>query len=156
MEQQSVRKTYKTYKTYKYKLMPTPEQAQALETVVWRCRDLYHAALEERKTAWERRQISVTYYQQKAELPDLKVACPEYAEVNAQVLQDMILRVERTFQAFFRRLKQGKQPGYPRFQGRNRYNSFTYPQYGGGAALDGGLLNLSKIGRIRVQLHRPL
>jgi putative transposase len=64
--------------------------------------------------------------------------------------------VERTYQAFFRRLKQGKQPGYPRFQGRNRYNSFTYPQYGGGAALDGGLLNLSKIGRIRVQLHRPL
>src|SRR5262249_11511304 len=72
------------------------------------------------------------------------------------VLQDDILRVGRTYQAFFRRVKQGEQPGSPRFQGRNRYNSFTYPQYGGGAALDGGLLNLSKIGRIRVQLHRPL
>jgi putative transposase len=150
MEQQSLPKTYK------YKLMPTPEQERVLDTVAWRCRDLYNAALEERKTAWERRQISVTYYQQKAELPDLKVACPEYAEINAQVLQDVILRVERAFQAFFRRLKNGEKPGYPRFQGRNRYHSFTYPQYGGGAVLDGGVLSLSKIGRTHIRLHRPI
>ena len=97
-----------------------------------------------------------TYYQQKAELPDLKAACPEYAEINAQVLQDVILRVERAYQAFFRRLKDGETPGYPRFQGRNRYHSFTYPQYGGGAVLDGGVLSLSKIGRIPLRLHRPL
>jgi hypothetical protein len=128
MEQQSA------CKTYKYKLMPTSEQEQALETAVWRCRDLYNAALEERKTAWERRQISVTYYQQKAELPDLKAEFPDYAEVNAQVLQDVILRVERTFQAFFRRVQVGEKPGYPRFRGWGRYNSFTYPQDGGGGA----------------------
>jgi putative transposase len=68
----------------------------------------------------------------------------------------VILRVERTFQAFFRRLKNGETPGYPRFQGQGRYNSFTYPQYGGGAVLDGGVLSLSKIGRIPIRLHRPL
>jgi putative transposase len=68
----------------------------------------------------------------------------------------VILRVERTYQAFFRRLKNGEQPGYPRFQGRTRYNSFTYPQYGGGAVLDGGVLSLSKIGRIRMRVHRSL
>jgi putative transposase len=154
MEQQSVRKTFK------YRLTPTPPQEQALETVLSRCWTLYNVALEQRKTWWQREQCSqgksATHYQQQAELPDLKAACPEYAEVNAQVLQDVILRVERTYQAFLRRVKQGKQPGLPRFRGRNRYSSFTYPQYGGGAALDGGLLNLSKIGRIRVQLHRPL
>jgi putative transposase len=149
MAQQHVRKTFK------YRLMLTPEQEQTLETVLWHCRDLYNAALEERKTAWERCHVSVTYYQQKAELPDLKVACPEYAEVNAQVLQDVILRVERTFQAFFRRVQAGEKPGYPRFRGRGRYNAFTYPQYGGGAVLDGGVLSLSKIGRIPVRLHRP-
>jgi putative transposase len=143
-------------KTYKYKLMPTPEQEQALEGVLWRCRTLYNTVLEERKTAWEHCGVSLSYYQQKAALPDLKAACPEYAEVNAQVLQDVILRVERTFQAFFRRLKNGEQPGYPRFQGRNRYNSFTYPQYGGGGVLDGSVLNLSKIGCIRIRMHRPL
>ena len=144
-------------KTFKYQLTPTPAQAQALEMVLSRCRTLYNVALEQRKTWWQRGQgVGATYYQQKAELPDLKAACPEYAEVNAQVLQDVILRVERAYQAFFRRLKAGEQPGYPRFQGRNRYNSFSYPQYGGGAVLDGGVLSLSKIGRIRIRLHRPL
>src|SRR5258707_10928258 len=67
-----------------------------------------------------------------------------------------MLRVERTYQAFFRRVKSGETPGYPRFQGRNRYNSFTYPQYGGGVTLDGGILSLSKIGRIPIRMHRPL
>jgi putative transposase len=151
MEQQGIRKTYK------YRLIPTPQQEQALETVVWRCRTLYNAALEQRKSWWERGQgMGATYYQQKAELPDLKAACPEYTEVHAHVLQDVILRVERAFQAFFRRVKAGETPGYPRFQGKGRYTSFTFPEYGNGAVLDGGVLSLSKIGRISVRLHRPL
>src|SRR5215471_16874206 len=137
--------------------MPTPDQAEALELVLSRCRQLYNGALEQRKTWWERGQgKSATYYQQKAELPDLKAACPDYAEVNAQVSQDVILRLDRAFQAFFRRIADGEEPGYPRFQGTGRYNSFTYPQYGGGAVLDGRLLSLSKIGRIPIYLHRPL
>jgi putative transposase len=144
-------------KTFKYKLVPTPVQEQALETVLWRCRTLYNAALEQRKTWWQRGQGKrATYYQQKAELPDLRAACPDYAAINAQVLQDVILRVERAYQVFFRRLTAGEQPGYPRFQGRNRYHSFTYPQYGGGGVLDGGVLNLSKIGRIPIRLHRQM
>jgi putative transposase len=79
-------------KTYKYNLMPTPTQERALDEALWRCRDLYNAALEERKTAWDRRRVSITYYQRKAESPGLKVACSDYAEINAQVLQDVILR----------------------------------------------------------------
>lgn len=120
-------------KTYKYKLSPTPEQERLLDRTLMRCRHLYNAALEQRKTWWKRGQgKSATYYQQKAELPDLKAECPEYAEVNAQVLQDVMFRVDRAFAAFFRRVKAGEEPGYPRFQGQGRYNSFTYPQYGGG------------------------
>ena len=115
-------------KTFEYKLKPTLAQEQALETVLRRCRTLYNAALEQRKTWWERGQSQgATYYQQKGELPDLKAACPEYTEVNAQVVQDVLLRLDRTFQAFFRRVTAGETPGYPRFQGRGRYNSFTYP-----------------------------
>jgi putative transposase len=144
-------------KTFKYKLMPTSEQERALQTVVWRCRTLYNVALEQRKTWWQRGQgKSATYYQQKAALPDLKAACPEYTKVHSQVLQDVLLRLERAFQAFFRRVQTGETPGYPRFQGRNRYNSFIYPQYGNGVVLDGGALSLSKIGRIPIRLHRPL
>jgi putative transposase len=90
------------------------------------------------------------------ELPDLKGACPEYAEIHSQVLQDVLRRADKTYQAFFRRVAEGQTPGYPRFQGANRYHSFTYPQYGNGAVLDGGVLSLSKIGRISVRLHRSL
>jgi putative transposase len=151
MEPQSVRKTYK------YRLDPMPEQEKALEVTLWRCRTLYNVALEQRKIWWERGQgVGASYYQQKAELPSLKAACPEFNEIHAHVLQDVILRLDRTFQAFFRRVKAGETPGYPRFQGRGRYNSFTFPEYGNGAVLDGGLLSLSKIGRIRIRRHRPL
>ena len=151
MEQQSVRKTYK------YKLKPSPEQEWELERVLVLCRHLYNAAVGERREAWRMRGVTVSYYQQKAELPGIKEAMPEYAEVNAQVLQDVVLRVDRAFQAFFRRIREGQTPGYPRFHGRDRYNSFTYPQVGdhGGARLDNGSLVLSKIGRIAVRWSRP-
>jgi putative transposase len=152
MEQQCVRKTYK------YQLVPTPEQEQALTTVVCRCRELYNAGLQERKAAWEKCGVSVTFAMQSAQLPAIKEVRPEYNDLNAQVLQDVLHRLDKAFAAFFRRLQAGERPGYPRFQGQDRYNSFTYPQVGGhgGAVLDGGVLSLSKIGRIRLRLHRPL
>ena len=145
-------------KTFKYRLVPTPAQAQALETVLWRCRELYNAGLEERKAAWEKCGVSVSFAMQSAQLPGIKEVRPEYRDINAQVLQDVLHRLEKAFQAFFRRVTAGAPPGYPRFQGRNRYDSFTYPQVGahGGAVLDGGVLSLSKIGRIPIRLHRPL
>lgn len=144
-------------KTFKYQLNPTPQQEHVLANALWQCRALYNTALEQRKTWWQRGHgKSATYYQQKAELPDLKASSPEYAAVHSQVLQDVLLRLEHTFAAFFQRIKNGQTPGYPRFQGQNRYHSFTYPQYGNGAVLDGSVLSLSKIGRIPVRLHRPL
>ena len=152
MEQQRVRKTYK------YKLMPTPAQERALEMVLWRCRGLYNAALQERKAAWEKCRVSVNFAMQSAQLPGIKEVRPEYRDINAQVLQDVLHRLDKTFQAFFRRVEASEQPGYPRFQGRNRYTSFTYPQVGShsGTVLDGSILSLSKIGRIPIRLHRPL
>jgi putative transposase len=152
MEQQGARKTYT------YQLMPTPDQEQALATVLWRCRELYNAGLEERKAAWEKCRVSVNFAMQSAQLPGIKEVRPEYHTINAQVLQDVLHRLDKAFQAFFRRVKAGERPGYPRFQGKDRYNSFTYPQVGahGGAVLDAGILSLSKIGRIRIRLHRPL
>ena len=99
MEQQSVRKTYT------YRLKPTPEQERALERTLMRCCHIYNAAIGERTEAWRMCGVSVTYYQQKAELPGIKAAMPEYAEVNAQVLQDVVLRVDRAFQTFFQRIQ---------------------------------------------------
>jgi putative transposase len=143
-------------KTYKEKLKPTPHQECQLEVVLWRCRTLYNTALDERKTAWERCHVSVSRYQQEAELQGIREDFPEYAAIHSHVLQDVVARLDKTFQAFFRRVKTGETPGYPRFQGRTRYNSFTYKEYGNGARLENGYLVLSKIGRIAVRWSRPI
>ncbi len=143
-------------KTFKEKLRPTPVQERQFEAVLWRCRTLYNTALEQRITAWERCHVSVSRYQQEAELKDLRAELPEYAAVHSHVLQDVLARLDTTYQAFFRRLTNGEKPGFPRFQGRNRYHSFTYKEYGNGARLENGYLILSKIGRIAVHWSRPV
>jgi len=84
----------------------------------------------------------------------VKAAFPEYGEIHSLVLQDVLTRLDKTYQAFFRRVKAGQTPGFPRFQGRNRYHSFTYKQYGNGAHLDNGSLILAKIGRVAVRWSR--
>jgi putative transposase len=143
-------------KTYKEKLRPTPTQERALDEVLWRCRTLYNTALEQRITAWTRCHVSVTRYQQEAELKALRAEMPEYADIHSHVLQDVLARLDKTYQAFFRRVVNGEKPGFPRFQSKDRYHSFTYKEYGNGARLDNGHLVLSKIGSIAVRWSRPI
>src|SRR5262245_15766284 len=76
--------------------------------------------------------------------------------MHSHVLQDVLARLDKTYQAFFRRVVTGEKPGFPRFQGRNRYHSFSYKEYGNGAHLDNGYLVLAKIGRIAVRWSRPI
>jgi putative transposase len=150
MAQQTVRKTYKE------KLRPTPAQERALDDVLWRCRELYNAALEQRITAWQRCHVSVSRFQQEAELKAIRAALPEYAAIHSHVLQDVLARLDKTYQAFFHRVQRGEKAGFPRFKGRTRYHSFTFKEYGNGARLENGFLVLSKIGRISVHWSRPV
>ena len=154
MEQPAVRKTYK------YKLNPTPEQERALGRVLDLSRWLYNTALEQRITAWQRARVSVSRFQQEAELKDIRAAMPEYAAIHSHVLQDVLARLDRTYQTFFRRVKAGERAGFPRYQGRYRWRyrwrSFTYREFGNGATLDNGFRVLSKTGRIAVRWSRPL
>src|SRR5258708_4302563 len=150
MSEPSVRKTYQE------KLKPTPAQERELEAVLWRCRTLYNTALEQRISLWKQRGVSLTRYQQEAELKALRADLPEYAALHSHILQDVLARLDKTYQAFFRRLAHGEKPGFPRFQGKDRYHSFTYKEVGNGARLDNGYLVLSKIGRIAVRWSRPI
>jgi putative transposase len=150
MKQPTVRKTFK------YKLVPTPTQERELGRVLGLCRWLYNTALEQRIIAYRRGGVSVSRYQQEAELKDVRAAFPEYAAIHSHVLQDVLARLEKTYQAFFRRTKAGEKAGFPRYQARTRWHSFTYKEFGNGAELDNGLLVLSKIGLIAVRWSRPL
>lgn len=142
-------------RAFKYRLYPTNEQEQKLFWTLARCRELYNAALAERKEAYRIAGKSISYYEQKRDLVELKaVIRPEYNDIYSQVLQDVLLRLKRAFDNFFRRVHNGEKPGYPRYQGRNRYNSFTYPQ--DGYTLSEKHVTLSKLGRIKCKVHRPL
>lgn len=144
-------------KTYIHKLKPTKPQLAAMEQTLEVCRHLYNGALAERKDAWENERRSVTFAQQCASLPALKEKSAYLPNVHSQVLQDVMHRVNRSFENFFRRVKAKETPGYPRFKGENWYDSFQYRQYGNGAKFDSaGRLSLSKIGAIRVCKDRPM
>ncbi len=110
--------------------------------------------LEQRKLAYEELDVSLTKYQQSMLLPLLKEEREALAQVHSQVLQNVVDRLDKAFQAFFRRNKAGEKPGFPRFRSMHRYNSFCYPQ--SGFSLVAGELKLSKIGSIRVKMHRPI
>ena len=100
--------------------------------------------------------MSSTRYQQEAELKDLRASMPEDGALHSPVLQDVLARLDKTYQAFFRRVANGEKPGFPRFHGKDRYHSFTCKEYGNGARLENGSLVLSKLGRIAVWWRRPI
>jgi putative transposase len=143
-------------KTCTEELRPTPAQERALEHVVWRCRTLYNTALEQRITAWQRRHVSVSRSQQEADLKERRAAFPEYAALHSHVLQDALARLDKTYETFFRRVQRGEKAGFSRYQGRSRWHSFVYKEFGNGATLDNGFLVPSKVGRVRVHWSRPL
>lgn len=144
---------------HKYKLRPSPQIARTFVHWLDICRELYNAALQERRDAYQKAGVSLNYFKQNLELPAVKEVRPDVAAMHSQVTQDVLRRVGRSFDNFFRRVKNGeKKVGYPRFQGQNRYDSFTYPQGPpkGGFQLRGKRLYLSKIGNVRVFLSRPI
>ena len=141
-------------KAYRYRIYPTKKQARLLHEQLALCAELYNAALQERRDAWRMCGKSITFTQQSAQLPQIKQIRPEYEGIFSQVLQEVLHRVDKAFQAFFRRVRAGLTPGYPRYKSRYRYGSLTYPQSGFG--IDGqGKLSLSKIGHLKLVMHRP-
>jgi putative transposase len=110
MDEQTVRKTYR------YKLRPTPEQERELGLVLGLCRRFYNTALEQRITAWQRARISVSRYEQEAELKAIRAEFPQYAAIHSHILRDVLARLDKTYQAFFRRVKSGEKAGFPRYQ----------------------------------------
>lgn len=143
-------------KAFKFRLYPSRSQVRLLEQTLETCRRWYNTCLAERKTAWEERHESVNLYAQLRCVKNLKETNPYAANLHSHVLQIVVQDLDKAFQAFFRRVKIGETAGYPRFKGRNRFDSFGFKEYGNGFKLDGRRLRLSGIGRVRVRWHRPL
>lgn len=142
-------------RAYKYKLRPSKRIERELERTLDVCRELYNAALQERRDAYRVAGESLSFASQCLELPEVKQERSDVAQVHSQVLQNVLKRLDRGFQNFFRRVREGAdKAGFPRFKSKHRYNSFTYPQ--GGWKLEGDKLTLSKIGSMRLRLSREI
>jgi putative transposase len=140
--------------SYKYRIYPTLKQVTVIEHQLDSCRHLYNAALEHRITAYKAIGKFISYQDQQDELPFIRADYPEFKNIHSQVLQNILRRLDRSFQNFYRRLKRGEEPGFPRFKGKDHFDSMCYPQ--SGFRLNGCKVELSKIGNIKVKLHRPI
>jgi len=143
-------------KTYRYRIYPNNRQKQIIDQTIELCRYLYNCGLEHRILAYRQRRASVYAYQQINELPGIKEVFPDYKNIYSQVLQDVLRRLDKTFSSFFRRVKTGEKPGFPRYKGENRYHSFTYPQPQENMIPANGKVYLPKIGKVKIKLHREI
>lgn len=137
------------FRAYKFRLEPNVNQTRELEITLESHRRLYNACLEQRKVVWESEQKSVKYTDQSAWFKAERAVNPFFARLNFSSAQATLRQLDKAFQAFFRRVKAGEKPGYPRFKSRDRFDSFTYPSVGDGARIIGNKL-------IRINLHRKI
>jgi len=144
-------------RAYKYRLYPTKNQKHKLQGTLDLCKDLYNSALQERIEAYKKNKISLSVFDQIKELPLLKGELPEYGLIYSQVLQNVLKRLDLNFKSFFRRLKNHEKPGFPRYKGYDRYDSFTYPQNIDNAfSIKDNKLHLAKIGDVKLKVHSSL
>jgi putative transposase len=158
-------------KAFKYRIYGNQALLEKLQWVLDRARELYNAGLSERKDAYHlcvknhpnyydaetrsrlTREHAIRYSDQQNTLPEIKRDIrPEYHEIGSHVLQDVLRRLDKAFARFFDRVKHGQKAGYPRFKGRNWYDSFRYPD-GAGWKLDEPTQQINKKGRVAVNLH---
>jgi len=142
-------------KTFLYEARVSQKTAINADGWLETCRTLYNVALDQRRSIYRQHKTSITCYDQCNELPDLKKEFPEFKAVGSQVLQDVLERLDKAYKSFFRRVKQkGQKAGFPRFRGKDRYDSFTLKQ--AGWKLEGRYLTITRVGRFKLFLSRPI
>src|SRR5215210_2609668 len=144
-------------KAFKYRLYPNRPQVEALDAMLGAHRRLYNLALRDRRDTYETERRSVSYGEQSGRFKESRKVLPSFAALNFSSAQATLRRLDKAFKAFFRRVKAGECPGYPRFRGEERFRTVEFPSYGDGCKLkDNGRLYIQRIGHIKVKLHRPI
>ena len=139
-----------------YRLYPSRTQERTMESILTTTRSFYNSLLAKRTQAWEERGERVTKVQQLRRVKERKATNLYAASVHSHILQVVADDLDKAFLAFFRRVRTGEKPGYPRFRGANRWTSFGLKELGNGFKLDGRRLKVSGVGRLPVRWHRPI
>lgn len=145
-----------TRKTYQFRIYPSKSQITVFENLLELCREVYNAALQERRDAWELNKIPISQNEQRKQLSEVRQIRDDVAAAPAHVLAEKLQRIENAYNYFFSRIKKGEKAGKPRFKSNaSKMNSFTYPELGGNKILNGKLI-LSKIGKVKIKVHREI
>lgn len=148
-------------RSYVFRLRPTARQHVSLAQYLDAHRELYNAALQERRGAWSHNQTRIYYGDQSAQLTEIRAVRPDQAVWSFSSQQASLRRLNKAFDGFFRRVKTAKpgvKAGYPRFKGRGRFDSVEWPKDGDGARWlpEHKRVYLQGIGEVKVELHRPV
>lgn len=143
-------------RTFKYRIYPTKKQASILNKQLEVCRLLYNSMLESKKNAWETEKKNLSGFDLIKTIPARKKDNKDLKLVYADVLQNLGLRLEKAYKGFFSRVKKGEKPGFPRFKGVGRLRSMIFPRWGSGIKFKDGKLSISKVGNIKIKVHRPI
>jgi len=142
-------------RAFKFRLYPNKTQSESLDRTLHLLRDFYNAALQERRDAWTLNRVRVTCFDQINQIPEIRNELnTDYQALPVTPIKQCLRRLDKAFNAFFRRTKTGKRAGYPRFKGRNAFNSIIYN--GQGFRLVGSRLRLSYLGDLKIKLSRPI
>ena len=142
-------------KAFKYRLFTSKKQSEDLSFQLSEAARLYNAALQERRDAYQINKKSLNYYDQANQLKEIR-ANGDLSLANFSCCQDILRRVDKTFKAFFNRVKRGDKAGFPRFKAAKRFDSITFPSYGDGIKLTGNKLKIQGVGQVKVKLHRAV
>jgi putative transposase len=146
-------------RAYVFRLRPTAGQHVALAACVEAHRELYNAALQERRDAWSHAsRTRIRYGDQSAQLTEMRAVRPDQAVWSFSSQQATLRRLNKAFAGFFGRVKIGQTPGYPRFKGKARFDSVEWPKDGDGARWlpEQHRVYLQGIGQVKVHAHREV
>ncbi len=149
-------------RAYVFRLRPTARQHVPLAACVEAHRELYNAALQERRDGWSHAsKTRISYASQSAQLTEMRIVRPDQAVWSFSSQQATLRRLNKAFTGFFNRVKTAKagvKPGYPRFKGAGRFDSVEWPKDGDGARWlpEQRRVYLQGIGQVKVYLHREV
>ena len=145
-------------RSYKFRLRPKQKDVQILEQTLRLHCELYNAALQERRDAWLISKVSINYGMQSAQLKDIRAGREDLSDLSFSSCQQTLRRLDRSFQAFYRRARSGQTPGFPRFKPQQRFNTIQYSKVGDGCAYNSetGRVYLKETGWLRVHQHRQI
>lgn len=153
-------------RAYKYRLYPTKDQATQMDSIIETCRHIYNDALTQRRWYYQESKKSIGWMAQSKEICAYRrEGDDEYLKaVPAHVCLEVVIRLDKAYQNFFRRVKLGGKPGFPRYKAKARYDSFTYPdpdQQGYGLQLNEdkpkrSRIRLQGVGSVKIRYHHPI